>query len=84
MDNFTMAELGVFIGVLGGVLTSLILTFQKSKCETIECCCIKCKRPTPIGTPAPSAPATTSAPATDLPEGLRATSPRLGETALRT
>tara|TARA_R110000765_G_scaffold359781_1_gene450102 strand:- start:258 stop:554 length:297 start_codon:yes stop_codon:yes gene_type:complete len=45
MDDFTMAELGVFIGVLGGVVTSLVLTFQKSKCETIECCCIKCKRP---------------------------------------
>ena len=39
-----MAELGVFIGVVGGVLTSLILTFQKSKCETISCCGIKCKR----------------------------------------
>ena len=44
MDNFTMAELGVFIGVLGGVLTSLILTIQKSKCETISCCGAKCKR----------------------------------------
>ena len=44
MDNFTLAELGVFIGVLGGVVTSLILTFQKSKCETINCCGIKCKR----------------------------------------
>ena len=44
MDNFTIAELGVFLGVLGGVLTSLILTFQKSKCETINCCGIKCKR----------------------------------------
>lgn len=39
-----MAELGVFIGVLGGVLTSIILTVQKSKCETIDCCGIKCKR----------------------------------------
>tara|TARA_R110002020_G_scaffold467687_3_gene691469 strand:- start:129 stop:314 length:186 start_codon:yes stop_codon:yes gene_type:complete len=44
MNDFTMAELGVFIGVLGGVATSLILTFQKSKCETIDCCGIKCKR----------------------------------------
>ena len=44
MDNFTLAELGVFIGVLGGVVTSLILTFQKSKCETINCCGVKCKR----------------------------------------
>jgi hypothetical protein len=44
MENFTLAELGVFCGVLGGVLTSLILTFQKSKCETINCCGVKCKR----------------------------------------
>lgn len=44
MENFTLAELGVFCGVLGGVFTSLILTFQKSKCETINCCGVKCKR----------------------------------------
>jgi hypothetical protein len=44
MENFTLAELGVFLGVIGGVITSLILTVQKSKCETIDCCGIKCKR----------------------------------------
>ena len=44
MENFTMAELGVFIGVLGGVVTSIILTIQKSKCETIACCGVHCKR----------------------------------------
>ena len=44
MDNFTMSELGVFCGVLGGVVTSLLLTIQKSKCETISCCGIKCQR----------------------------------------
>ena len=56
MNDFTMAELGVFCGVLGGVVTSLILTIQKSKCETISCCGAKCKRkiekppaPAPIG-----------------------------------
>ena len=42
-----MAELGVFLGVLGGVLTSLILTLQKSKCLSVDCCCIKCIRPPP-------------------------------------
>ena len=31
MENFTMAELGVFLGVVGGVLTSLIFSIQKSK-----------------------------------------------------
>lgn len=44
MQNYTLAEMGVFIGVLGGVLTTLILTVQKSKCETIDCCGVKCKR----------------------------------------
>jgi hypothetical protein len=44
MNDFTMAELGVFIGVVGGVCTSLILTFQKSKCETIKCCGCEIKR----------------------------------------
>jgi len=39
-----MAEFGVFLGVIGGVLTSLILTVQKSKCETISCCGMNCKR----------------------------------------
>jgi hypothetical protein len=38
MQTFTLAELGVFLGVLGGVLTSLILTFQKSKCNKVKCC----------------------------------------------
>ena len=47
MENFTIAELGVFLGVLGGVMTSLILTFQKSKCQDINCCGIKCKRKVP-------------------------------------
>jgi len=51
-----MAELGVFLGVLGGVMTSLILTFQKSKCETINCCVVMCKRKVDRGQVAPPAP----------------------------
>ena len=47
MQDFTMAEFGVFLGVIGGVITSLILTLQKSRCETINCLCIKCKRKVP-------------------------------------
>lgn len=56
MNDFTMAELGVFIGVLGGVATSLILTFQKSKCETIECCGCKIKRKIIKGEEEPATP----------------------------
>ena len=44
MESFTLAELGVFCGVIGGVITSLILTVQKSRCEQISCCGVKCKR----------------------------------------
>ena len=55
MENFTIAELGVFLGVLGGVMTSLILTFQKSKCETIQCCGVGCKRR--VDPPPPNPPA---------------------------
>ena len=54
MENYTLAEMGVFIGVLGGVFTTLILTVQKSKCETIDCCGIKCKRKIVIPPPIPA------------------------------
>jgi hypothetical protein len=47
MQTFTIAELGVFLGVLGGVMTSLILTFQKSKCNEIKCCGCSVKRKVP-------------------------------------
>ena len=44
MDNFTISDLGLFIGTIGGVITGLIFALQKSRCETINCCGIKCKR----------------------------------------
>jgi hypothetical protein len=47
MENFTMAELGVFLGVVGGVLTSLIFSIQNSRCDEISCCGIKCHRKIP-------------------------------------
>ncbi len=33
MQTFTLSDLGVFLGVLGGILTTLLLTIQKSKCN---------------------------------------------------
>ena len=45
-----MAELGVFIGILGSVITTLCLTIQKSKCETIDlkrCMCSRVIEPPP-------------------------------------
>ncbi len=44
MKDFTLAELGAFVGLVGGVVTSILLTLFKSKCETIKCCCWECKR----------------------------------------
>jgi hypothetical protein len=44
MDNFTISDLGLFIGTIGGVVTGLIFALQKSRCETINCCGIRCKR----------------------------------------
>jgi hypothetical protein len=55
MEDFTMAELGVFLGVLGGILTSLLLTVQKSKCSKISCCGAECIRQPKAKPPDPKA-----------------------------
>ena len=47
MEEFTLAELGVFLGVVGGITTSILLTIQKSKCEKIKCCGNECNRKIP-------------------------------------
>ena len=44
MQSFTLSDLGVFLGVLGGILTTLLLTVQKSKCRHIKCCGYECDR----------------------------------------
>ena len=44
IQQFTLADLGVFLGVVGGILTSILLTIQKSKCRTIKCCGRECDR----------------------------------------
>jgi len=44
MRDFSLAELGAFVGLCGGVITSILLTLFKSKCETIKCCCWECVR----------------------------------------
>ena len=44
MQSFTLSDLGVFLGVVGGILTTLLLTIQKSKCRHIKCCGCECDR----------------------------------------
>ena len=44
MKEFTLSELGVFLGVVGGIVTSVLLTIQKSKCKNIKCCGCECDR----------------------------------------
>jgi hypothetical protein len=34
----------VFLGVVGGIMTSVLLTIQKSKCKNIKCCGCECDR----------------------------------------
>jgi len=47
MEDFTLSDLGVFLGVVGGIITSILLTIQKSKCEKIKCCGAECNRKVP-------------------------------------
>ena len=44
METFTLSDLGVFLGVVGGIITSILLTIQKSKCKNIKCCGCQCDR----------------------------------------
>jgi len=44
MEDFTLSDLGVFLGVVGGIITSILLTIQKSKCDNIKCCGAECHR----------------------------------------
>ena len=44
MADFTLEELMIFsVSVMGGLGVLLSVLF-KSKCKTIDCCCIKCVR----------------------------------------
>ena len=47
MQDFTIGDLGVFIGTIGGVVTSVLIVLQKSKCKKINCGCCSCEREIP-------------------------------------
>ena len=44
MQDFTIGDLGVFIGTIGGVVTGILIVLQKSKCKNIKCCGTQCDR----------------------------------------
>ena len=45
-----LSDLGVFLGVVGGIMTSILLTVQKSKCKKIKCCGCECDRDPTLAT----------------------------------
>ena len=48
LSDFNLSELGIFIGVCSSALAALLLASQKSKCKTINLCCLKCERDTEL------------------------------------
>lgn len=44
MVEFTPNDIILVIGAGSGALASIVVAIQKSRCSTIDCCCIKCKR----------------------------------------
>ena len=40
MQDFTIGDLGVFIGTVGGVVTSILIILQKSRCKSILWGCV--------------------------------------------
>ena len=48
IEAFSLTELGVFVGSIFASLGGLIYSFSKSRCTTIQCCCMKCDRDVPI------------------------------------
>jgi hypothetical protein len=48
LGAFTIGDLGVFIGTLGGVITSILIVLQKSHCKKIKFMCWECERNDPL------------------------------------
>ena len=44
IDNVTMIELSLFISSIIGALVLFLKQLQQSKCNKIECLCLKCER----------------------------------------
>ncbi len=44
MERYTLADVGILITTISGAIVLILGALQKSKCKTIDCCCIKCER----------------------------------------
>lgn len=44
MQNYTLADVGILITTISGAVVLILGALQKSKCKTIDCCCLKCDR----------------------------------------
>ena len=44
MENFTLEQLGLFITLMGGTLSAIIVACFKSRCKNIKTPCISCDR----------------------------------------
>ena len=44
LADFTLEELMIFSVSILGALGALLSVLFKSKCKTIDCCCMKCER----------------------------------------
>ena len=44
MENFTIEQLGLFITLMGGTFSAIIIACFKSRCRTIKTPCLSCDR----------------------------------------
>jgi hypothetical protein len=44
MESFTLEQLGLFITLMGGTLSAIIIACFKSRCRTINTPCLSCNR----------------------------------------
>ena len=44
MENYTLSDLGVFVGIVGSTLVLIIGAVQKSRCKEIKLCPPSCIR----------------------------------------
>ena len=44
MEKYTLADVGILITTISGAVVLILGALQKSKCKTIDCCCLKCDR----------------------------------------